>query len=188
MVSFLLVALIPCMRSISTFQILLAGVETHIEAPMEGDWWPLQMFLIVERPEAEPRWTHLGHIPLWKQRFGDRAPCGTSHTAKTLGRNQSTLGLQKFGIAFFSAVITQCAKTDTLSYCHSFPPVGEAVLATGWLKRVETWAVEQRRLKVQLSTFMMAGLTLSLRMPHLYLLFRVIICPTRVFVKVQIFK
>lgn len=141
--------------------------------------------LIIENPEAEPRWTHLGLIPLWKQRFGDRARCGASLTAKKLGR---TLGLQKFGTAFFSVVIIQRAKIDTLSYCHSFPPVGEAVLATGWLRRVETRAVEQCRLKVQLSTFTMAGLTLSLRMPHLYLLFRVIICPTRVFVKVQIFK
>lgn len=66
MVSFVLIALIPYMHSISTFQILLSEVrvEACIDAPKERDWWPLQVFLIAENPAVEPRWTRLGLIPL----------------------------------------------------------------------------------------------------------------------------
>lgn len=58
--------------------------------------------------------------------------------SKEIGKNQRTLGLQKFGTAFFSVVIIQRAKIDTLSYCHGFLPMGESVLATARLKRAET--------------------------------------------------
>lgn len=100
-----------------------------LHKPCEGGYYTFS--LSQTSLEVQPSWTCSDLMALWKQTSRDWAPPGTD-TQQRNWKETEELGIAQVGPAFFSMVIIQCAKIDTLNCCYGFLPMGELVLATGW--------------------------------------------------------